>query len=172
MLQASTAKQVIDQGKTDGTVAATNHPPVAVPDNFGIDEDDAFNVPTTHTLQLGNVFSTDTDADNDPIHGTGCSANPTLSNNLPAAFAGLTVTANDVSMTDASGCTFTLALGPSSAIVTVALDGGVSLQDPLHLFDPLGAGESIVLTSGYTIADNFGASATATFNVTVNGVAA
>jgi hypothetical protein len=51
---------------------------------------------------------------------------------------------------------FTITLNGQSAVVSIGNDGTATLSDPNHLFNPLKAGDALVLQSHYTVSDSNG----------------
>jgi VCBS repeat-containing protein len=148
--------------------APSNHAPVANPDAFSIDEDQAFGSPN-NTSVLGNLLANDVDPDGDTIVVSACGS-ASLDASAAPAFAAATVVATDTDPSDGDGCEYAISLNGTSSVVSISSDGTVTLSDPNHLFDPLGSGQQLVLQIGYTVSDGHGGTSSSTISITVTGV--
>ncbi|MBT9316105.1 Ig-like domain-containing protein, partial [Leptothoe spongobia] len=150
LAEGETITQVYDVTVTDNigtshaetvtiTLTGTNDAPVATDDFISVN--DNFDVIANVFENLGNGLDSDVDQ-------------------------GATLSVTKINDDDSTIGSQTLL--PSGAMVTLNADGSF-IYDPNGVFDALNSGQSATDSFTYTIADEFGATDTATVNVTING---
>ncbi|MEL6678390.1 MAG: Ig-like domain-containing protein, partial [Pseudomonadota bacterium] len=127
------------------TVNGVNDAPVAEDDPIVISQDSA----EVGAVEIGNVLPNDTDVDNGAVLTVASAAGEAPGTEIP------------VSATGTDGQTY-------NGTVVIAADGSVTLDQADTV--PLAAGQSVVFSVEYTVTDEFGATDTATVDITVNGL--
>jgi Ca2+-binding RTX toxin-like protein len=168
IINASTAQDRANTGDVCYGTPIGNHAPVANPDHFSMNEDDAF-VATNNTFILGNKLYNDTDPDGDTLKVVSVQGVSLDLSHAGSAFAGMTPTLDNGTVGIGNPATITLHLNGQTATVNVASDGTETLTDPNHLFNALADGQSIIINTSYTNSDG-SLTSSAAQDITINGV--